>query len=83
MAATKGLSARWSTGRPRCAWIAIRRSPSTRNLGTAWRLDGLKVEVLAGPAAIPGSVLSIATDDEHYGGVWRPLYRALTEGDRE
>ena len=50
---------------------------------TAWRLDGLKVEALAGPAAIPGSVLSVATDDEQYGGIWRPLYRALPEGDRE
>jgi len=48
-----------------------------------WRLDGLKVEALAGPAAIPGSVLSVATDDEQYGGIWRPLYRALPEGDRE
>lgn len=48
----------------------------------AWILDGLKVEALAGPpATIAGSVLSFATDDEHYGGVWRPLYHSLTDCD--
>lgn len=38
-------------------------------------LSGIKVEALAGPAAnAPGSKYSIATDDEHFGGVWRPLF---------
>ena len=38
------------------------------------RSDGLKVEALAGPSAvIPKSVHSIATEDECYGGIWRPL----------
>jgi hypothetical protein len=39
----------------------------------AWKLDGLKVEALAGPAQ-PDSRISIGTDDESYGGVWRPLF---------
>ncbi|ODS34056.1 MAG: hypothetical protein SCARUB_00829 [Candidatus Scalindua rubra] len=39
----------------------------------AWRLDGVKVEALGAPV-IPESKLSIATDDEHYGGIWRPLF---------
>lgn len=40
-----------------------------------WVIDGFKVEALASPAdAIPGSVLSIGTEDENYGGVWRPLF---------
>lgn len=37
-----------------------------------WRLDGLKVEAL-GPAVVEGSALSVATDDEDFGGIWRPL----------
>jgi hypothetical protein len=39
-----------------------------------WRLDGLKVEAL-GPSAVDGSELSVATDDEDFGGIWRPLPR--------
>ena len=40
-----------------------------------WILDGMKVEALAAPAtAAPGSVLSVGTDDENFGGVWRPLF---------
>lgn len=38
----------------------------------AWRLDGLKVEALA-ECDLPDSPLCIGTDDEDYGGVWRPL----------
>jgi len=37
-----------------------------------WILDGIKIEALAAPA-IEGSMLSVASDDEDYGGVWRPL----------
>lgn len=41
----------------------------------AWILDGLKVEALAAPTAlVPDSVLSFGSEDESYGGVWRPLY---------
>ena len=43
-----------------------------------WILDGLKIEALSGPAGIPGEgPLSIGSEDENYGGVWRPLYPAL------
>jgi hypothetical protein len=38
----------------------------------AWVMDGIKIEALAAPL-LDGSVLSYATDDESYGGVWRPL----------
>ncbi|MDQ3023758.1 MAG: hypothetical protein M3R04_05145, partial [bacterium] len=37
-----------------------------------WYLDGLKVEAI-GPAVVPGSILTFCTDDEAYGGIWRPL----------
>ena len=40
-----------------------------------WQVDGFKVEGLA-PTALSGSKLSFATDDEEYGGVWRPLFDA-------
>ena len=44
-------------------------------LVVTWVLDGLKIEALAGPAAIlPGSALSIGTEDEDLGGVWRGLF---------
>ncbi len=57
----------------------IQVNPNPR---AAWIVDGFKVEAVAGPpVAIAGSVLSFATDDEHYGGVWRPLYRSLTDCD--
>ncbi len=40
-----------------------------------WRLDGVKVEALSGPATMtPNSPLSFGTEDENYGGIWRPLY---------
>ncbi|MDR4497135.1 MAG: hypothetical protein MRK02_04310 [Candidatus Scalindua sp.] len=40
-----------------------------------WQLDGLKVEALAAPAgSVTQSVISIGTDDEDYGGIWRPLF---------
>ena len=42
-----------------------------------WIVDGLKIEALSGPAGIPGvGPLSIGTEDEHFGGVWRPLFPA-------
>lgn len=37
-----------------------------------WRFDGAKVEAVAGPLAGVG-VLSVATDDENYGAMWRPV----------
>ncbi|MBM9521232.1 hypothetical protein JWG39_15535 [Desulforhopalus vacuolatus] len=38
-------------------------------------LSGIKVEALAGPARNAAeSKYSIATDDEHLGGIWRPLF---------
>jgi hypothetical protein len=43
---------------------------------TMWTIEGLKVEALAAPV-IEGSVLSYATDDEAYGGIWRPLGPAV------
>ena len=40
-----------------------------------WQLDGLKVEALAAPAgSVTQSVITIGTDDEDYGGIWRPLF---------
>ncbi|QUN07250.1 hypothetical protein KDN34_07450 [Shewanella yunxiaonensis] len=43
-----------------------------------WVVDGFKVEALAGPAAnIPQSYMSIGTEDESFGGIWRPLFRPL------
>jgi hypothetical protein len=42
------------------------------NPDMVWYLDGLKVEAL-GPPVTAGSVLTFATDDEHFGGIWRPL----------
>lgn len=40
-----------------------------------WIIDAMKVEALGAPAAaVPGSVLSIGTDDENFGGVWRALF---------
>jgi hypothetical protein len=38
----------------------------------SWLLEGLKIEALSSPCT-PGGVLSFATDDEGYGGIWRPL----------
>ena len=38
----------------------------------SWVIEGVKIEALAAPC-IPGSAMSYATDDENYGGVWRPL----------
>lgn len=40
-----------------------------------WTIDGFKVESLAGPSSVvPGSFMSIGTEDETYMGVWRPLF---------
>lgn len=39
-----------------------------------WIIDGFKVEAISAPdARIPGSVLSIGSEDEKLGGVWRAL----------
>jgi len=41
----------------------------------SWVLDGLKVEALAGPPdSVSSAFLSFATEDQHLGGIWRPLY---------
>jgi hypothetical protein len=41
-----------------------------------YQLHGLKVEALGlAPLCILNSVFSIATDDEAFGGIWRPLFR--------
>lgn len=37
-----------------------------------WTFDGAKIEALAAPLSGVG-VMSIATDDENYGALWRPL----------
>lgn len=39
----------------------------------AWIVEGLKVEAIGAPV-VEGSALSMATDDENYGGIWRPLF---------
>jgi len=40
-----------------------------------WQIDGLKVEGLAAPSPLlPGSSLSIGSEDEKLGGVWRSLF---------
>lgn len=41
----------------------------------AWILDGLKIEAIgAPPSMIPNSILSFGSEDEVYGGIWRPLF---------
>ncbi|MEC4672643.1 MAG: hypothetical protein VST68_00510 [Nitrospirota bacterium] len=43
-----------------------------------WIIDGFKIEAISGPAGIPGEgPLSIGTEDEYFGGVWRPLFPAV------
>lgn len=43
--------------------------------GILYELSGLKVEAIAGPSKnAPESKYSIATDDENFGGIWRPLF---------
>jgi len=40
-----------------------------------WQIDGLKVEGLAAPSPLlPGSSLSVGSEDEKLGGVWRSLF---------
>ncbi|MCC7478577.1 hypothetical protein IT575_08985 [bacterium] len=51
---------------------------SYRNQQYYWRIDGLKIEAIAAPCT-PGSPLCFATDDESYGGIWRPLPEAVTQ----
>ncbi len=56
----------------------LRLDPAPRN---AWILDGLKVEAVAvPPAGMPRTRLLVATDDEDYGGIWRPLAEPVPEG---
>ena len=44
-------------------------------INAAWILDGVKVEGIAA-SPIENSPISIATDDENYEGIWRPLFPA-------
>jgi hypothetical protein len=39
----------------------------------SWQFDGIKVEAIAAPPNTKSFRLSFATDDENYGGIWRPL----------
>jgi hypothetical protein len=43
-----------------------------------WDFEGLKVEAIAAPAELfdDAGGLSIATDDELYNGIWRPVSRS-------
>ncbi len=44
-------------------------------LEVTWSEDGLKIEGLAGPpASVPSAFMSFATEDEHLGGMWRPVF---------
>jgi hypothetical protein len=52
------------------------------NPDLVWRIDGLKIEAL-GPAVSSGSILSFATDDEYFGGLWRPLPPVDPQPDRQ
>nr|VFJ92316.1 MAG: Esterase-like activity of phytase [Candidatus Kentron sp. LFY] len=43
-----------------------------------WVIDGFKIEALAGPSTtVPNSYMSIGSEDESYGGVWRPLFSPI------
>lgn len=45
------------------------------NKQSSWVIDGFKVEALSAPAAaVKGSYMSFATEDEDYPGQWRPLF---------
>ncbi|MEW5757542.1 MAG: hypothetical protein AB1810_14700 [Pseudomonadota bacterium] len=44
-------------------------------MAATWSEDGFKIEGLAGPpGAPPNAFMSFATEDEHLGGVWRPMF---------
>ncbi len=49
-----------------------------RNQQYYWRVEGFKIEAIAAPCT-SGSPLCFATDDEAYGGVWRPLPEAVAQ----
>lgn len=36
-------------------------------------IDGFKIEALSGPDTFTNATLSFGTEDENYGGVWRPI----------
>ena len=45
-----------------------------------WMFEGIKVEAIAEPASrLPSSRFSVGTDDEHYGGIWRPVPKNVSE----
>jgi len=55
---------------PQADGFAFRHAPNR----VLWRLEGLKVEALAPtPEALEGSQFCIGTDDESFGGIFRPL----------
>lgn len=62
---------------PRQEWPIMNYTPYQYT----WEIDGLKVEAIAAPR-FPGSVLTYATDDEGYGGVFRPLPPAAPPADQ-
>jgi hypothetical protein len=56
--------------------------PKTKKI-VPWSFDGLKVEAVAAPADEFKNAggLSIATDDEFYNGIWRPIAKSRQTGD--
>lgn len=60
--------------------------PTVSPVTPVWTLDGLKVEGISAPAKVSkSSRLSLVTEDENLGGVWRPLAAAepSPESDEE
>jgi hypothetical protein len=62
-----------------CVWPVASVDPQAEEAVTrmldwdrTWLLEGLKIEALSAPCT-EGAYFSIATDDEGYGGIWRPL----------
>ncbi|XOV80616.1 MAG: hypothetical protein ACFHVJ_06630 [Aestuariibacter sp.] len=61
----------WSIGYLQIADENVAIKPAQQK---SWQITGLKVEALAGPAALaPESIMSMGSEDEDLGGVWRPL----------
>jgi hypothetical protein len=54
------------------AAVPVQMLPSTT---AAWTLDGVKVEGIS-TSPFEDSPISVATDDERYDGIWRPLFQA-------
>jgi hypothetical protein len=71
-------SAVYSAGTLTISPRAISFAPPKTKKIVHWDFDGLKVEAIAAPAEIIKRVggLSIATDDEFYNGIWRPISKS-------